>query len=225
MLRLRPRRPPRVVARGRLCTVREFERADVDRWLDWPRHQDPLFHVFNPPPMSTRQRDSYFESRRGASDVRLFAVDDLQGELIGRLNLREIDWFARTAVVGISFRPDRLGQGFGTDSLRAFLYYYFTTLQMMALFLDVAAHNVRARRCYERCGFRHVGDHWGESLPDTAGIFRHPRNAEMRPFFRREGALIRALFLDMVIRPADFDRARREAADSAAGADTSESRG
>jgi diamine N-acetyltransferase len=211
MLRLRARRPPRIVARGQLCTIRDFVRADVDRWLEWPRHQDPLFHVFNPPPMSQRQRDHYFDSKRGISDIRLFAVDDPTGALVGRLNLRDIDWFARTAVIGISFRPDRLSQGLGTDSLQAFLIHYFEGMRMSALFLDVAAHNVRARRCYEKCGFRYIGEHWGEAMPDTAGIFRHDRHAELRPAFRREGSLIRALYLDMVIHHADQQRARRAA--------------
>jgi diamine N-acetyltransferase len=211
MLRLRPRRSPNILARGRLCVIRELERADVDRWLEWPRHRDMLFQEFNPPPMTTRQRDSYYESKRGRSDVRQFTVEDLQGAMVGRLNLREIDWFARTAVVGISFRPDRLGQGLGTDSLRAFLEYYFRTLRMSALFLDVAAHNARARRCYEKCGFRYTGEHWGDPVPDTPGIFRHERHAAIRPFFRREGSLIRALYLDMAIHPADHQRASRVA--------------
>jgi diamine N-acetyltransferase len=215
MLRLRARRPPRVVARGQHCLVRDFVRADVDRWLEWPRHHDPLFHVFNPPPMSQRQRDNYFESKRGVSDIRLFAVDDSQGELVGRLNLRDIDWFARTAVIGISFRPDRLGRGLGTDSLQAFLEYYFQAMRMSALFLDVAAHNARARRCYEKCGFRYIGEHWGESMPDTSGIFRDDRLASLRPCFRREGSLMRALYLDMVIQFPDHQRARRAAAQAA----------
>jgi RimJ/RimL family protein N-acetyltransferase len=211
MLRLRPRRSPQILARGRLTVVREFERADVDRWLAWPRHEDALFQEFNAPPMSPRQRDLHYESKRGRSDVRQFAVDDLPGELVGRLNLREIDWFGRTSVLGISFRPDRLGEGLGTDSLSAFLDYYFQTMRMRALFLDVAAHNARACRCYEKCGFRYIGEHWGEAMPDTPGIFRDERYAALRACFRREGRLMRALYLDMVVHPADHARAHRGA--------------
>jgi hypothetical protein len=99
----------------------------------------------------------------------------------------------------------------------AFLEFYFQSMRMSALFLDVAAHNTRARRCYEKCGFRTIGEHWGESIPDTAGIFRHEQHAALRPYFRREGALLRALYLDMVVHPADYQRARRaaEAAEAA----------
>jgi diamine N-acetyltransferase len=209
MLRLRSRRSPSILARGNLCVVRALARPDVDRWLEWPRHPDPLFQEFNPPMMTARQRDNYYDRERSRSDARQFAVEDLQGEFVGRLNLREIDWFARTAVLGISFRADRLGEGLGTDGLRAFLEYYFHSMRMSALFLDVAAHNSRARRCYEKCGFRYIGEHWSESVPDLPGIFRHECFADLRPSFRRDGSLVRALHLDMVVHLADLQRAVR----------------
>ena len=128
------------------------------------------------------------------------------GVLVGKISLREIDWYARSAVLGVSFRPDRLGQGLGTDAMRIFLSYYFGPLGMEALFLDVAAHNVRARRCYERCGFRLLGEHWGEAAPDLAGVFRDPERAEVRPYFRWEHGLIRPLLYDMVIRRTEYER-------------------
>jgi diamine N-acetyltransferase len=206
MLRFRPFAAPKVLAEGRKTVLREFTRADVDRWMEWPRHMDPLFHVFNAPVMSPRQRDSYWMSQRQAAASRLFAVDDLNGTLVGRIGLREIDWYAQSSVLGVSFRPDRLGEGLGTDAMRIFLEYYFGPLGMEALFLDVAAHNVRARRCYERCGFRLLGEHWGEAGPDLAGIFRDPERGDLRPYFRWEHGLIRPLLYDMVIRRAEFGR-------------------
>jgi RimJ/RimL family protein N-acetyltransferase len=206
MLRFRPFSPARVLAEGQKTVLREFTRADVDRWLEWPRHTDLLFAVFNPPAMSARQRDSYWASHRQSTASRQFAVDERAGVLVGKISLREIDWYARSAVLGVSFRPDRLGEGLGTDAMEALLRYFFGPLGMEALFLDVAAHNVRARRCYERCGFRHLGEHWGEPGPDLAGIFRDPEREALRPLFRREHGLIRPLLHDMVLRRAEYER-------------------
>jgi diamine N-acetyltransferase len=206
MLRFRSFASSRILAEGRKTVLREFGRADVDRWLEWPRHDDSLFHVFNPPLMSTRQRDAYWANHRHSSASRQFAVDDLAGVLVGKISLREIDWYARSAVLGVSFRPDRLGQGLGTDAMGALMSYYFGPLGMEALFLDVAAHNERAWRCYERCGFRHLGEHWGEAAPDLAGIFRDPERASLRPLFRWEHGLIRPLLYDMVLRRAEYER-------------------
>lgn len=209
MLHFRPFSARKVLAEGRSTVLREFSRADVDRWLEWPRHTDPLFASFNPPPMSPRQRDAYWASKRQGGDARQYAVDDLAGELIGRISLREIDWYAQSAVLGISFRPDRLSQGLGTDALSTFLGYFFGPLGMEALFLDVAAYNERAHRCYERCGFRRIGEHWGEAGPDTAGVFRDPRLQALRPVFRWEHGLVRPLLVDMVIRRAEYERRAR----------------
>lgn len=220
ILRARAQESGRVLGTGPRVTLREFRRADVDQWLAWPRHTDPLFQLFNPPTMSNRQRDVYYASKRDAADVRQFAVDDRDGRLVGRMNLREIDWFARTAVLGVSFRPDSLGQGLGTEALMLLLAHFFERMEMSALFLDVAAHNLRARRCYERCGFRTIGEHWGEPIPDLAGIFRDPLflprqrperqdRAELRSLFRRDRGLIRPLLIDMAIHRADYAALRK----------------
>ena len=206
MLRFRPFSASKLLAQGRKTTLREFSRADVDRWLEWPRHTDPLYHVFNAPPMTARQRDSYWASQRQSPTSRLYAVEDLSEVLVGRIGLREIDWYALSAVLGISFRADRLGEGLGTDAMKVFLGYFFGPLGMDVLFLDVAAYNERARRCYERCGFRHLGEHWGEAAPDLAGVFRDPGHSELRPFFRWEHGLVRPLLYDMVLRRPEYER-------------------
>ena len=49
--------------------------------------------------VSPRQRDLYCLRKQRAANARQYSVEDRDGELIGRMNLREIDWFARTAVL------------------------------------------------------------------------------------------------------------------------------
>jgi RimJ/RimL family protein N-acetyltransferase len=208
-LRLRRREATDCLGRGPRVTLRELKRSDLDQWLAWPLHTDPLFFAFNPPAMSSRQRDLYYLRKQRAANARQFSVVDANGELVGRMNLREIDWFARTAVLGISLRPDRLGKGIGTEALQLLLIHFFERMRMNALFLDVAAHNTRAHRCYERCGFRVIGEHWGEAIPDLAGIFRDPGHASLRPLFLREHGLIRPLFIDMALHRSDHAARRR----------------
>lgn len=209
ILRLRRREEPGCLGRGPRVLLREMTRADLDRWIEWPRHTDPLYFAFDPPAMSPRQRDLYYLRKQRASGARQYSVEGADGELVGRMNLREIDLFARTAVLGISFRPDRLGQGLGTEALQLLLAHYFGPMRMSALFLDVAAHNLRARRSYERCGFRVIGEHWGEPVPDIAGIFRDPRHAALRPLFVREYGLIRPLCIDMALHRGDYAARQR----------------
>lgn len=200
----------RVLARGQKTVVREFARADVDKWIAWPRHGDPLFDSYNAPSLSERQRDLYYQQHRDAGTSRQFSVDDLEGQYIGRISIRDIDWRVGASVLGISFHPGRLGQGLGSDALTAFLGFYFSELRMSALFLDVAAFNHRAFRVYEKCGFRRCGERWGEPQTDLAGVFRKPEFNGIRSLFRWEFGLVRPLLIDMVVRKDEWERMHRE---------------
>jgi diamine N-acetyltransferase len=200
----------RVLARGERTVLREFERADVDHWLAWPRHRDPLFETYNPPMFTERQRELYYQQRLAAHDSRQFSVDDLHGEFVGRISIRDIDWRLGAAVLGISFHPGRLNRGLGTDALWTFLGYYFGPAKMSVLFLDVAAFNHRAYRVYEKCGFRKCGQRWGEPQTDAAGIFRKPEFANIRYLFQWQYGLVRPLLIDMVLRREAWEQVRRQ---------------
>lgn len=206
---------PRVVARGARTVVREFTAADMHRWAAWPVHTDLLFESYNPPRMTRTELEAAFAQKQYSADHRQYAVDDGNGELVGRITLREIDWHCATSVLGVSFRADRLGQGLGSDALAAFLGFYFGPLRMRSLYLDVAAFNVRAQRVYERCGFRRCGQRWGEPQADRAGVFRQPEYDGIRCLFCREHSLIRPLVYDMVLRRDDW--LRRQDAQSRSG--------
>lgn len=180
----------------------------MDRWLAWPRHKDPLFESYNPPVLSPRQRDNYFRQYHDSPVLRQYSVYDLQEEFVGRISIREIDWRLCTAVLGISFHPERLSQGLGSDALEAFLGYYFGPLRMNVLYLDVAAFNHRARRVYEKLGFIGRGERWGEPQTDYAGVFRRAEYQAIRHFFRWDSGLIRPLLIDMMLRREDWVRQR-----------------
>ncbi len=64
-------------------------------------------------------------------------------------NLRAIDiWIGEEA---------DLGRGFGTEMMRLVLERCFANPAVTAVLIDPLARNVRARRFYERVGFREVG--------------------------------------------------------------------
>ena len=203
---------PRVLSRGRHTVLREFARPDIDRWTEWPRHDDPLFENYNPPVLTARQRDDYYRERLRCPTSRQYSVDDLENRFVGRISLREMDPSRGMAVLGLSFHPRRLGQGLGSDAMLVFLRHYFTQMRMRALYLDVAAFNHRARRLYDRCGFRACGQRWGDSQTDYAGVFHRPQYESIRPLFMWDYGLIRPLVIDMVLYRAQWERLREEPA-------------
>ena len=52
--------------------------------------------------------------------------------------------------------PDQLGQGLGTQMVKALVARLFSDPAVTAVQTDPALHNARAIRCYEKAGFRQV---------------------------------------------------------------------
>jgi diamine N-acetyltransferase len=179
--------------------IRAFTRRDVDRWLEWPNHDDPLFSSYNPLPMAGSVRDAWYDDLINRQGQDPYAVDDLEGAMIGRIFLRFVNRIEGASVLGIDFDPRHVSKGLGTEALRVFLGYYFGALGFSKLVLSVAAYNARARRSYERCGFVYTSRHW-ERLKCDADVLRDPRYEELLPLFRRGRLGLEALFHTMEIR-------------------------
>lgn len=190
---------PRWVAIGQITRVREFTRRDVDRWLEWGNHKDPLFSSFNPTPMTGSMQDSWYDDLVQRQRQLPYAIEDLDRRLVGRLFLRHVRDRERTSVLGIDLDARCLSQGFGTDALRAFMAYYFGPGRFLKMYLSVAAYNVRARRSYDRCGFTQFSSHW-QTLKTDADVFGDERYAPIRHLFRHGQDGLEALMEDMVAR-------------------------
>ena len=86
------------------------------------------------------------------------------GEIIGVHALVCIDWAkALVANMGVRIRADMYRQGYGTETLGAFLT---ATLDngIQNIRLDVAATNEAAIWCYTKCGMRMTGEERSEKM-------------------------------------------------------------
>src|SRR5260370_40229727 len=132
--------------------------------------------------MSPEQRGRWYEAITQRQRQMPFAVEDETGTMIGRIFLRHVRHEERSAVLGIDLHPAYLSQGYGTESLKAFLHHYFETMGFERMLLSVAAHNARACRCYESLCFTTVGSHWYARIGPYGTIL--PNYVYMRPPFR-----------------------------------------
>jgi RimJ/RimL family protein N-acetyltransferase len=176
----------------------------VDAWQAWPDYAEQLLVGTSPRRMSPDQRSRWFDDIIQRQRQIPFAVDDESGEMIGRIFLRHVRYEERSAVLGIDMHPDCLGQGYGTESLGAFLHHFFGSMGFERMLLSVAAHNVRARRCYESLGFNTVGTHWDAHIgPDISG---DPQFTTVRHLFRRGPLGLESLFYDMRLERKDWHK-------------------
>lgn len=188
-----------VVSRGIETYIKKLQRKHVDSMQLWGRHRDPLFYGYNFPYLSQRDRDRWYKTKATSFLRRCFVVFNLDDELVGYISLRGIKWIRRTSELGIVFDPDRISSGYGTDSLKAFIEYYFEDLKMNKLYLKVSIFNKRAQKCYEKCGFEKIGIVMENFEDQSLPIFEDDYFIPYRHFFEQKGNTLKCKFINMVI--------------------------
>ena len=108
----------------------------------------------------TRQRtEQWLASRTGQTDRADFAIlATVDGAFLGEAVLNNFDPDVASANFRIMLAgPQVFGRGFGTAATRMVLDYGFDTVGLHRIHLEVFDINPRARRMYEKCGFRYEG--------------------------------------------------------------------
>ena len=79
-------------------------------------------------------------------------------ELIGNISLENIDYKNGSAELGIFIGEEsNLGKGYGTEAIKLLTTYGFKELRLHSIYLRVYDLNGRAKRAYEKCGFKECG--------------------------------------------------------------------
>lgn len=81
------------------------------------------------------------------------------GAFVGEVVLNDLDEDNRAVGFRIVLTSHAFGKGYGTEATRLAVRYAFEDAGLHRVHLEVFAHNPRARRVYEKCGFRVEGEH------------------------------------------------------------------
>jgi RimJ/RimL family protein N-acetyltransferase len=202
--------------RGPRVIIRPWQRYDDELANDWPPYNDPLDPLWNLPRQTsiTETWSSFFDV---GNQRRSWAVEDYDGNLMGRISLREIDERKAQARLGITFGAPYVGRGLGTEAMAVFLDDYFTSQGFQVMVLDVAAPNVRAVRSYQRLGFSYVESDWRDAgYSFDRSVLDMPRYQSLRPFFRPSMRGVAVEFYEMRLSREEWFQHRRSLASRAA---------
>ncbi|MGB8658025.1 MAG: GNAT family protein [Candidatus Zixiibacteriota bacterium] len=189
-----------IFLRGKKVLIRALERDDIDKRMKWKPYPDPLYFHYNLGDLTREEKEAWFLRRKGDVSSAYLAIDNPEGQLIGFVTLYKIDPQEKTAWLGIYLGCEFVDRGFGTDATLTLLRYYFDALRFEELFLDVASHNQRAIRCYEKCGFRFVRTKYSDHDPRmNIDIFGDERFKDIRKHFVRNGDKVLVEFDEMAI--------------------------
>jgi RimJ/RimL family protein N-acetyltransferase len=151
---------------GKLVRLRGYEKSDAEALVRW--FSDEEVTDFLGPmefPVTRAKQEAFVDSAATGADPRAksFAIETLDGVLIGDCGLRMINWINRSAELVIMIgEKSYWGNGYGSDAVRLLLRLGFDKMNLHRVYLSTLATNARAHRCYEKCGFKRQGL-WRES--------------------------------------------------------------
>ncbi len=133
---------------GRVPRINElFWEDDVNRHLllGWP---EPL--------EGTRL---WWQRSREDHAAQTFAIETHAGQLVGACSLEGMDARARArgATLGVWIGRPYWNRGYGTDAVRTLCRFGFRQMNLQRVELAVFDNNPRARRAYEKVGFKEEG--------------------------------------------------------------------
>jgi diamine N-acetyltransferase len=151
----------RAIIRGEHVYLRAAERADVPTFVRWFNDAEVLRNLAMFAPMSEAAESAWFDrmlAAQGKTDY-VFVICLIEDDRpIGTIGLHDIAWEDGRAEFGIAIgEKAEWNKGHGTDALRAICDYGFGELRLERIGLFVYAGNDRARRSYEKAGFRLEG--------------------------------------------------------------------
>jgi diamine N-acetyltransferase len=139
--------------RGKKILIDKLSLPDAYQMMNWKKADDILKREFHFLTIKDGNVKEWFDARDKRKNIISFVVKTHEGKVIGFISIRDINKIFKSAILGITFDMNYIGMGYGTESLSLFLNYYFNVLNMRKIILDVAQHNKRAIRCYEKVGF------------------------------------------------------------------------
>lgn len=138
--------------------LRRMEVSDTDNIIAW-RNNPRVRHNFIYQGLFTKEGHLHWiETQINTGHVVQFIIcEKSSGRAVGSVYFRDIDRRKKCAEYGIFIgEDDAVGKGYGTEAARLALSYAFLDMKLDFVFLRVFADNTRARKSYEKAGFRLV---------------------------------------------------------------------
>lgn len=145
---------------GRLVRLRAREPEDEPQLYRWFNDPEVTQFLALRYPLSHTQEKEFIESQKAPGYEHLgLAVEALSdGALVGGVDLSCPRPEYRLAVLGIAIGDKaRWDAGYGSDTMRTVCRFGFEMMNLHRIELEVYAENHRARRVYEKVGFREEG--------------------------------------------------------------------
>lgn len=151
----------KMMLKGTKVILREKRLEDAANDYAW-RCDEELARLDAAWPMTIPFTDylaSYKEELRYQDSYqRRFAIESLDGKHIGNCMYYDIDERRKQAELGILIGDrDYWNQGYGADVVTTLVNHIFEATGFERVYLSTLDWNIRAQKCFQKCGFVHCG--------------------------------------------------------------------
>jgi len=142
---------------GKKCYLSPIDVNDVEKFTEWLNDLEVTKYLIVYPHIISIENEKGFLEKLSKEHT-YSIVDNITNELIGNCGFGDIDHINQTAEVGIFIGNKKYwNKGYGTEALNLLLDYGFKALNLHNIFLRVYSFNERARKSYEKTGFKIIG--------------------------------------------------------------------
>ncbi len=154
---------------GERLRLRRVERDDVRKYHEWVNDPEVTEGLALFLPLSIEDEERWYQNTLSRDiQERPFSIEVRTGDgwrLIGNMSFFNLEWTNRCAELGI-FIGDKSywNQGYGKDVVQTLINNLFTSTRVQRIYLKTLDWNIRAQKCFEKCGFQlrgilNRGDH------------------------------------------------------------------
>ncbi len=167
---------------GDKVNLRPKRLQDAANDYSW-RQDAELCHLDAAPPILCSFEEflnNYLEDLYRLNRSYRFAIETPDGKHIGNCSYFNLDEAKKEAEMGIMI-GDRTywNRGFGTDTIITSLNYFFSRTNIKRVHLKTLMWNIRAQKCFQKCGFIPYGQLTDGDYTFMLMETRHPnRNSE-----------------------------------------------
>ena len=155
--------PDRVASRpaeSSAARLRPLEPGDIDSLIRWVNDAAVTLYLSQAVayPASGSDGCRWLEALSRSHADRVFAIETLEGRLIGSVGLHAIRWIDRKGELAVMIgERDCWNLGYGSWAVREMLRLGFEQMSLRRIYLRVASNHEAAIRVYRKCGFRSEG--------------------------------------------------------------------
>lgn len=137
--------------------MRDKHLSDIENDYAW--RCDPELARYDatvPLKLSSREFALYYteELQHPKEGRRWFAIDSIDGKHIGNCMYYDVDEERKQAKIGIIIGDrEYWGKGCGSEAVTLLTTHIFEETNLERVYLDTLEWNVRAQRCFQKCGF------------------------------------------------------------------------